>query len=52
MALDALSRDGLLTLDGESIHVTERGRALLRTIAMVFDAHLPRTAAAQYSKVI
>lgn len=51
-ALDALANDGLVTRDSESIRVTESGRALLRTVAMIFDAHLPRTASKQYSKVI
>jgi oxygen-independent coproporphyrinogen-3 oxidase len=51
-ALDALAGDGLITSDADAIHVTERGRSLLRTIAMVFDAYLPRASGAQFSKVI
>jgi oxygen-independent coproporphyrinogen-3 oxidase len=51
-ALDTLAGDGLITSDADAIHVTERGRALLRTIAMVFDAYLPRAASTQFSKVI
>jgi oxygen-independent coproporphyrinogen-3 oxidase len=52
VALDALASDGLITSDADAIHVTERGRSLLRTIAMVFDAYLPRAASTQFSKVI
>lgn len=51
-ALNALATDGLVTSDADAIQVTERGRALLRTIAMVFDAYLPRAASTQFSKVI
>jgi oxygen-independent coproporphyrinogen III oxidase len=51
-ALNTLAADGLITSDANAIHVTERGRALLRTIAMVFDAYLPRAASTQFSKVI
>ncbi|MFC4308688.1 oxygen-independent coproporphyrinogen III oxidase [Steroidobacter flavus] len=52
VALNALAGDGLITSDADTIHVTERGRSLLRTIAMVFDAYLPRAASTQFSKVI
>ncbi|WP_129644557.1 oxygen-independent coproporphyrinogen III oxidase [Peristeroidobacter agariperforans] len=52
VALNALAGDGLITSDADAIHVTERGRSLLRTIAMVFDAYLPRAAGTQFSKVI
>lgn len=51
-ALQALAADGLVTNEAALISVTERGRGLLRTIAMVFDAHLQRTRSAQFSKVI
>ncbi|HEY0939435.1 MAG TPA: oxygen-independent coproporphyrinogen III oxidase [Steroidobacter sp.] len=51
-ALDALANDGLVTRDDEFIRITQSGRALLRTVAMVFDAHLRRSATMQYSKVI
>jgi oxygen-independent coproporphyrinogen-3 oxidase len=52
VALNALATDDLVTSNADIIQVTERGRALLRTIAMVFDAHLPRAASTQFSKVI
>jgi oxygen-independent coproporphyrinogen-3 oxidase len=52
VALNALAVDGLITSGVDTIHVTERGRSLLRTIAMVFDAYLPRAASTQFSKVI
>jgi oxygen-independent coproporphyrinogen-3 oxidase len=51
-ALDALIQDGLVTRDAAFIRVTEAGRALLRTVAMVFDAYLRRSTKDQYSKVI
>lgn len=51
-ALRPLASDGLVTRDDASINVTERGRALLRNVAMVFDAYLRPTSSPQYSKVI
>jgi len=51
-ALELLESDGLVTHHDAMINVTERGRALLRNIAMVFDAYLQRTSQPQYSKVI
>jgi len=50
--LNALASDGLIGGDTNVIRVTETGRALLRTIAMSFDAYLPRAASTQFSKVI
>jgi oxygen-independent coproporphyrinogen-3 oxidase len=38
--LRVLADDGLVTLDGRMIRVTPRGRLLLRSIAMCFDAYL------------
>ena len=40
--LGPLSDDGLIDLTNESIHITAKGRLLLRSIAMVFDRHLNR----------
>ena len=51
-ALKSLGTDGLITDDGAVIRVTPRGRALLRNIAMVFDAYLRPASSPQYSKVI
>lgn len=51
-ALQPLAADELVTLDDTRIVVTERGRALLRNVAMVFDAYLQPTSSPQYSKVI
>jgi oxygen-independent coproporphyrinogen III oxidase len=51
-ALHPLTADGLVTRHDAGITVTERGRALLRNVAMVFDAHLRPTSSPQYSKVI
>lgn len=39
--LQPLVDDGLATLDDESIVVTRKGRLLLRSIAMLFDRHIP-----------
>jgi oxygen-independent coproporphyrinogen-3 oxidase len=51
--LRSLAEDELVTLDAEGIHVTPRGRFLVRNVAMVFDRYLrdaqQRT---RYSKVI
>jgi oxygen-independent coproporphyrinogen-3 oxidase len=38
--LEQMEKDGLLTMDGDSISVTPPGRLLLRNIAMVFDEYL------------
>jgi len=51
-ALQPLAADGLVTRQDSSITVTERGRALLRNVAMVFDAYAQPTSSRQYSKVI
>ena len=40
--LQPLVDDGLVVLDGRCVRATELGRILIRTIAMRFDAHLPR----------
>jgi oxygen-independent coproporphyrinogen-3 oxidase len=46
-------REGLLTLEPEWIHVTPKGRMLIRNICMVFDKYLrTRQEHARYSKVI
>ncbi len=39
-ALPKLVSDGLVRRDGESLHVTEHGRPLLRFVCAAFDAHL------------
>ena len=44
--------DGLVTQSAESIVVTASGRLLLRNIAMVFDAYLPKAAPTTFSKAI
>lgn len=51
--LRQLAEDGLVTLDLPIIRVTPRGRLLLRTVAMCFDAYLSRAPhAANYSRTI
>jgi len=52
-ALRPLADDGLVELSPRSIRVTDRGRLLVRTVAMAFDRHLREArATARYSKVI
>ena len=52
-ALGALAADGLVEISDTDITVSEKGRYLLRPIAMVFDAYLPAHAArGRFSKVI
>ena len=41
-ALGELASDGLVRLDDDWIHVTPRGRMLIRTVCMVFDRYLQR----------
>lgn len=51
--LKQLAEDGLVTLDMPIIRVTSRGRLLLRTIAMCFDAYLGREPhSTRYSRTI
>ncbi len=38
--LKPLAADGLIELDGTGIRITDKGRLLLRSIAMVFDRHI------------
>ena len=53
LALAPLAADGLVEISPTLIRVTERGRLLVRTVAMVFDRHLREArAAARYSRVI
>ena len=48
-----LARDGLVELDGDWIHVTPRGRLLVRAVCMVFDKYLRRTEErTRYSRVM
>jgi oxygen-independent coproporphyrinogen III oxidase len=52
-ALEPLAADGLVELGEPVIRATDRGRMLLRTIAMCFDAYLAAPSApARYSKAI
>jgi oxygen-independent coproporphyrinogen-3 oxidase len=53
VALRPLAEDGLVEVEPGRIRVTDRGRMVVRTVAMVFDRHLRESrAAARYSKVI
>jgi oxygen-independent coproporphyrinogen-3 oxidase len=42
--LRELEDDGLVTFDGDLLRVTPLGRLLVRNVAMLFDAYLPRHA--------
>jgi oxygen-independent coproporphyrinogen-3 oxidase len=39
-----LEQDGLVTFDGDVLRVTPLGQLLVRNVAMLFDAYLPRHA--------
>jgi oxygen-independent coproporphyrinogen-3 oxidase len=41
--LDPLANDGLIELDDSGIAITQKGRLLLRSIAMVFDRHIDQS---------
>jgi oxygen-independent coproporphyrinogen-3 oxidase len=41
--LDPLADDGLIELDGSGIAITQKGRLLLRSIAMVFDRYIDQS---------
>ncbi|HXQ63535.1 MAG TPA: hypothetical protein VN787_01675, partial [Steroidobacteraceae bacterium] len=43
-ALAPLEADGLVVREGRSLRITACGRLLMRNVAMVFDAHLPKAA--------
>ncbi len=50
-ALEALVRDGLVTLDAEWLSVTARGRILIRNVCMVFDRYLGMDGAAHHARI-
>ncbi|SMF97155.1 oxygen-independent coproporphyrinogen-3 oxidase [Methylomagnum ishizawai] len=53
--LESLAADGLLSLEGGLIRVSDTGRLFLRNIAMLFDGHLQAPAAdagPRYSKTV
>ena len=50
--LDAMARDGLLSLDDKQIVIAPKGRFLIRNICMVFDAYLGDSSGGRFSKVI
>jgi len=50
--LKALADDGLLTIDGEWLSVTPKGRLLIRNICMTFDRYLGAAHELRYSKTI
>jgi oxygen-independent coproporphyrinogen-3 oxidase len=50
--LEDMSADGLVEVTSRDLHVTARGRLLMRNIAMTFDAYLQPQRTAAFSKVI
>ncbi|HUO95415.1 MAG TPA: oxygen-independent coproporphyrinogen III oxidase [Steroidobacteraceae bacterium] len=42
--LEPLAADGLVEREGRALRILPRGRLLMRNVAMVFDAHLPKVA--------
>ena len=50
--LEPMIADGLVVRDDHSISVTERGRLLVRSVAMAFDRYLNDTAPEKFSKAI
>ena len=45
-ALTPMRQDGLVEVDGTRLRITQRGQLLLRNVASVFDAYLPKPGAA------
>jgi oxygen-independent coproporphyrinogen-3 oxidase len=51
--LSPLQEDGLVLVDDRGIHITAKGRLLLRSIAMVFDRYInPHEESTKFSKAI
>ena len=50
-ALEPLAEDGLVTIEPDTVRVTDSGMFLLRNICMVFDAYLD-SGKQRFSKVI
>jgi oxygen-independent coproporphyrinogen-3 oxidase len=51
--LKELEAAGLMQWNGDQIDIPEKGRLLVRRVAMVFDAHLRQSQSlAKYSKVV
>jgi oxygen-independent coproporphyrinogen-3 oxidase len=51
--LQAMEEDGLVSVDGDWIAVSPRGRLLIRNVCMVFDRYLAeRSAGPRYSKTV
>lgn len=52
LALRELANDDLIVLYPDRLLVTPKGRLLVRNVAMVFDAYLPKAAPTTFSKAI
>jgi len=51
--LAAMAEDGLVSVNGDWICVSDRGRLLIRNVCMVFDRYLAaRMTEARYSKTV
>jgi oxygen-independent coproporphyrinogen-3 oxidase len=44
--------DGLVSLNGDWISVSNKGRLLIRNVCMVFDRYLAGSAGPRYSKTV
>jgi oxygen-independent coproporphyrinogen III oxidase len=51
-SLEPLARDGLVELSPDRLEVTQRGRFVVRNVAMAFDAYLRAQPSALYSRTI
>ncbi|RWU20832.1 oxygen-independent coproporphyrinogen III oxidase [Pseudomonas alkylphenolica] len=51
-ALEAMHKDGLITLSNQGIQVLPAGRLLVRSVCMVFDAYLGLHSQQRFSRVI
>jgi oxygen-independent coproporphyrinogen-3 oxidase len=52
LQLEAMAKDGLITLDAQGIRVLPAGRLLVRSVCMVFDAYLEHQNRQRFSRVI
>jgi oxygen-independent coproporphyrinogen-3 oxidase len=50
--LEAMARDGLITLDSQALSVLPAGRLLVRSVCMVFDVYLEEQNRQRFSRVI
>jgi oxygen-independent coproporphyrinogen-3 oxidase len=51
-ALEVMRHDGLIEIGSDTIHVTPKGRLLIRNLCMVFDTYLRERTAPRFSRAI